>query len=778
MAVPAFRQCESHPGRPLTDHLSDVADRLRVRAAVPVWLPLAGLFHDLGKATAYFQAYLQGDDAPRELKRHAEMGALWLLEFLCGHWLSAGNVSHVDVALAFLFVRRHHGRLDDLLDSLTTDEAGIARVRQQLTAMDLPGIQDWLANELGLPIPVAAVEYKKFTELRVRSTLALKSVGTDADAMTRFQSSLRWFGLLIESDRDSAAGFAPGHFNAPPQLRPEHLDRFRATGDFGVHADEMVRRARELVFQSALNSEDRDAASSGRLWTLTVPTGSGKTLAALGWAIKRRESRLAAGQENCSIVYALPFTSIIDQNVAVIRRLLGETGGSENALAIHHHLAEAGEIAQSGEESLARSWVEGWRADTVCTTFVQVVNALFHGTTADARRFSHLAGSILILDEVQAFPAELWPVLRKALYCLSKHFGTDVLLVTATQPALFAEAETTEIGPRSFPEDVGRAFDRYDLVVELSSPLKLDALHARIAEEIEGKHRRSCLVILNTVKEALDLHALLASNGVFRGDALFHLSTNLRPKDRARILREIQGCDKPHVLVSTQVVEAGVDLSFDLVFRALAPIDALVQAAGRCNRHGIGNRGLVHVFDLEGNRGVLVYGAVHMGLAREILSKFADDGRQSLREPELAELVRRYFSELDQRIGRGPASKVMEAVRMLQFAALRGEGQDRESKEKRVQLIEDRFDRIAHFVETDESDVHVWSELCEALGISDLLLRRQRLRALRSEIAQRIVEVPRRYAAAGGGPEVHLVHIPRAQAADYYDPATGWRRHE
>ena len=777
MAAPAFLQCESHPGRSLTDHLCDVADRLRVRAAVPVWLPLAGLFHDLGKATAYFQAYLQGNDAPRELKRHAEMGALWLLEFLRGHWLPVGNVSHVDVALAFLFVRRHHGRLDDLLDSLTTDEAGIARVQQQLTAMDLPGIQDWLADQLGLPIPVAAVEFKKFTELRVRSTFELKSVGTDADAMARFQSTLRWFGLLIESDRDSAAGFAPGHFDAPPQLRPKHLERFRATGDFGVHADEMVRKARELVFQSALNSPDYDdAAGTGRLWTLTVPTGAGKTLAALGWAIKRREFRLAAGQANCSIVYALPFTSIIDQNVAVIRRLLGATGGSENALAIHHHLAEAGEIAQSGEESLARSWVEGWRADTVCTTFVQVVNALFHGTTADARRFSRLAGSILILDEVQAFPAELWPVLRKALYCLSKHFGTDVLLVTATQPALFAASQTTEIGPRSFPEDVGRAFDRYDLVVDLSSALKLDALHARIVEEFEGKHRRSCLVILNTVKEALDLHTLLSSNGRFREDTLFHLSTNLRPKDRARILGEIQGCDKPHLLVSTQVVEAGVDLSFDLVFRALAPIDALVQAAGRCNRHGIGNRGLVHVFDLEGNRGVLVYGAVHMGLAREILSKVSDEGRQSLREPELAELVRLYFSELDQRIGRGSTSKVMEAVRMLQFAALRGEGQDRESKEKRVQLIEDQFDRIAHFVETDESDVYVWSELCEALAISDLLLRRQRLRALRSEIAQRIVEVPRRYAAAVAGPESHLVHVPRAQAADYYDPTTGWRR--
>lgn len=778
MAAPAFLQCESHPGRPLTDHLCDVADRLRAHSEAPVWLPLAGLFHDLGKATAYFQDHLQGKAAPPELRRHAEMGALWLLEFLRERQLLPSNVSPVDVALAFLFVRRHHGRLDDLLDSLMLDQQSVDQFQKQLSAMDMAGIRQWLAHQLRSPIPVAGTDRQKFTELRVKSKLALQSIKTDAEAMARFQSAVRWFGLLIEADRDSAAGYAPGHFDVPPQLKPGNLDRFRAAGDFGAYANEAVCKARELVFQSALNSVDRDVAGGERLWTLTVPTGAGKTLAALGWAVKRRETRIAGGQRNCSIVYALPFTSIIDQNAEVIRRLFGDAAADESAVAIHHHVAEAGEIAQSGEESLARSWVEGWRADIVCTTFVQVVNALFHGTTADARRLSRLAGAILILDEVQAFPAELWPLMRTALYCLSRHFGTDVLLVTATQPALFAEADTTEIGPRSFPQDVIQAFDRYDLTVELNGFLNLDALRTRIAEDVEGELRRSCLVIVNTVKEALDLHALLAGDARFWGSILFHLSTNLRPKDRGRILAEVQCCNKPHVLVATQVVEAGVDLSFDVVFRALAPIDALVQAAGRCNRHGVGRRGLVRVFDLEGSRGVAVYGAVHMGLAREILRQVADEGGHLLREPELAGLVSQYFSELDQRIGHGSATKAMEAVRMLEFAALRGEGEDPNRKEKRVQLVEDRFDRIAHFVETDESDTHVWSELSKALAIPDLYLRRQRLRALRSEVAQRIVEVPRRYALPDAGAEANLVHVPRDRAGDYYDTSTGWRRHE
>lgn len=773
---PAFQQCESHPGRPLTDHLCDVAKKLEARPGVPAWLPLAGLFHDVGKATSYFQTYLRGGTAPLELKRHAEMGALWLLQFLHEHGFPVGDVSPVEVALAFLFVRRHHGRLDDLRDSLTIDKQGVEQFQRQLAAMDLASVREWLTGQLRVPVSTPSIDPALFTELRVKSKLELQRRNDDVEAMVCFQSTLRWFGFLIESDRDSAAGLAASYFDRPPQLGSKHLHQFRAAGDFGSQANELVTRARELVFHSAVNSIAHDVRTNGQLWTLSAPTGAGKTLAALGWALKRREDRVAAGLGNCPIVYALPFTSIIDQNVAVVRRLFGESVVDESVLAIHHHVAEPGEIARSGEESLARSWVEGWRADIVCTTFVQVVNALFHGTTADARRMANLAGSILILDEVQAFPAELWPVLRCALRSLSKHFATDVLLVTATQPALFSEAERTEIGPGTLPVGIGEAFDRFDLSIDLSSPFSLDSLKERIADECMRGQRRSCLVIVNTVQEAFDLFALLADIAAFHDFALFHLSTNLRPKDRQRILAEVRECDKLKVLVSTQVVEAGVDLSFDLVFRALAPMDAIVQAAGRCNRHGIGQRGLVYVFDLEGSKGVLVYGPVHMGLAREILLDAHANNHRPLREPELTALVSQYFLELDRRIGRSSTPKVMEAIRMLQFAALRGEGEDKDRDAKRVQLIADQFDRIPHFVETDESDARLWSKLSETLDISDLRRRRQRLRALRCAISERVVEVPRRYAVEEPDPRSNLVHVPLRVSSRFYDTRTGWKR--
>ncbi|MBI4454799.1 MAG: CRISPR-associated helicase Cas3' [Acidobacteria bacterium] len=772
----AFQQCESHPGRWLVDHLVDVAGRLRTRKRSVPWLPLAGLFHDVGKGTSFFQAHLHGQKAPQDLKRHAQLGAVWLLSYFQGKIGQELCPAIEDLALAHLFVNRHHGRLDDLVDTLNNGDAkDLDRFKRQLVSMDCEGVRRWLETELGETIPLPEPT-QNLIALRVQLLKALKTGRSDVEAMGRFQTALACFGSLIESDRDSAAGFSPGTFEVKQQCASKYIAQFRASGDFGSVADTSVSAAREMVFQSAVAQVLAHPANNGRLWSLTVPTGAGKTLAAVGWAVGRREARVAAGLPHCPIIYALPFTSIIDQNAAVVRKLWSEAKMDESLLAIHHHLSELGDLAQAGEESLARSWVEGWRADIVCTTFVQVANALFHGTCADARRFSNLAGSILILDEVQAIPAELWPVFRVALKSLSENFGTDILLVTATQPALFTESDKTEIGPQGFPPAIGAAFDRYDLKVEIGASLSTDALETRIRDELRGHATNSCLVVLNTVQESLDLYNLLSQSDLFRQYRLFHLSTNLRPKDRRRILRRISECSQPHMLVATQVVEAGVDLSFDLVFRALAPLDSIIQAAGRCNRHGIGQRGRVIVVNPAGNSCLYIYGKLHIDVARRLLGKVtADSADDWIAEPDLPGLVTQYFDTLNDAIQRDSAAKIMEAVHQFQFAALRGEGEDKDRKDKCIQLIEDQADRVPHFIETDDSDVQLWKNLLMAFSVTDPHRRRRQLRALRNEVGQRIVEVPRRFGL--GTPDDHwLVHVPIASSSECYDPDTGWIR--
>lgn len=774
--VPAFPHCESHPGRLLRDHLLDVARRVESIADRGSSTWLAGLFHDVGKATSFFQEYLQGNNSRPILKRHADLGALWLVNFLANAPNTYSTLSAIDRAVACDFVRRHHGRLDDLVDSLIApDDEDEQRFALQLSAMDTQGLRQWLGELLCESVPAPATSLQ-WTAMRVRLFRELAEACTEVAAMIRFLRALQSFGKLIEADRDSAAGYSVGSFESPPVLRYEHVERFRAAKVFGPTANPLVTSARERVYASATAAARSAPATAGHLWSLTVPTGAGKTLAAIGWATKRREARIQAGLPSCPIIYALPFTSVIDQNAAVLRKLLVGSHIDESVLAVHHHLAELGDLAKAGEESLARSWVEGWRADIVCTTFVQVVSAMFHATCSDSRRLLKLAGSILVLDEVQAFPAELWPVLRTALTSLAERFGTDVLLVTATQPALFGDEQKIEIGPARLSSELAEAFDRYDLCVELDCTLDSNELAARAHAEAVSRSGRSLLIIVNTVQESLDLYAAVAALDGFGEYRRLYLSTNLRPKDRRRILTEVAECASPVVLVSTQVVEAGIDLSFDLVIRALAPIDAIIQAAGRCNRHGNGPRGHVLIVSPVGNSGVNVYGPVLMSLAKELLDEAGERPGWPIREPELAPLVREYFLRLAARTQTDRARKTMEAIQMLEFAALRGEGTASDRIEKRVELILDRQDRIPHFVETDDSDVAIWSQLVSTLGLDDARQRHHRLRSLRREIGERVVEVPLRHAFAEPDDVAWLVRVPLAESALVYDSTCGWRR--
>jgi len=769
----AFLQCESHPGRPLAAHLQDVAERISWLAPDCQWLRWAALFHDIGKATSFFQKYLYGEQVSRPLRRHADLSALWLLELLLPTSGDSPTLSIVDAALAFLFVRRHHGHLVDLVDTLEDMQQEDAKqFTTQLAGMDCAGAAQWLSAELKTTVTVPVLGRKR-TKLRIGVILELKKPASHNHAMKRFQAALMSFGKLIEADRDSAAGYEIGAFDSLPRFTSQHIAQMRQSLVAASPSPVPIAKAREQVYQAAISNATARPINRGGLWSLTVPTGAGKTLAALGWALHRRDARVRSGMPSRPIIYALPFTSVIDQNAEVIRQLLPSSSNDESLLAIHHHLAELGDIARSGEESLARIWVEGWRADIVSTTFVQVSNALFHGTCADARRFAKLFGSILILDEVQSIPAELWPVFRTSLQSLCENYGTDILLVTATQPALFTDSERTEIAPSGLQHAANTAFNRYDLFAWIAKPLGPEDLVQLIVGEM--RQATSCLIILNTIGEALDLHRRVKEDATLSGHRLFHLSTNLRPKDRNRILKEIRESSGPHILVATQVVEAGFDLTFDVVVRAIAPLDSIVQAAGRCNRHGSGVRGRVIIIAPEGNSAMLIYGSLHIALSRQMLQEVALLPGNRIAEPALTDKVTAYFTKLNERIQKDTAVKIHEAIQQLQFAALRGEGQDKDRHEKRVRLIDDQQNRVSHFIETDESDASVWRRFTEALGIEAIWQRRRQLRLLRNDLGQRIVEVPQQWVGPDAADST-VVRIPVSVAGQVYDVETGWKR--
>jgi len=362
-----------------------------------------------------------------------------------------------------------------------------------------------------------------------------------------------------------------------------------------AHIDRLTASKREQsgvvnTQRAALLAACRDAAAlPPGLFSLTAPTGSGKTLSSMAFALRHAEKH---GLRR--VIYALPFTSVTEQNAEVFRAAFAASG---DRAVLEHHSAYRPSSQDEGHptEVWRRLAVENWDAPVVVTTNVQLLESLFSANPSDCRKLHRIAKSVIVLDEAQSLPVKLLKPTLAALDELARSYGTTVVLCSATMPAVTAR-EGFEIGLRGVreivpePEAMSRAMRRAD--VERVGTLADEELAERIAAE------PGVLTIVNTRGHAARLYELVRT----RATCVLHLSALMCPAHRSirvaqikRLLADGKECR----VVSTQVVEAGVDIDFPVVFRAMAGLDSIVQAAGRCNREGGLARGRVVVFDTD-----------------------------------------------------------------------------------------------------------------------------------------------------------------------------------
>lgn len=364
------------------------------------------------------------------------------------------------------------------------------------------------------------------------------------------------------------------------------------------------------------------------VFTLTVPTGGGKTVSSLAFAL---EHALTHGMKR--IIYVIPYTSIIEQNAAVFREILGD----ENV--VEHHSESEQSYSEDVNPTLQKAALatENWDAPVIVTTAVQFFESLYSDKPSKCRKLHNIANSVIIFDEAQSIPVGHFLPCFAAICVLVRRFGVSAVLCSATQP--FVSDILDKYLPGKKPTEICVNVDRVFFALERVRYRQLGQLTKEtLAEILAGEKQALCIV--NTRRAAKELYDLLPREGTY------HLSTLMMPQHRRKtlsVIRKRLADGLPCRVVSTSLIEAGVDVDFPLVFREIAGLDSIVQAAGRCNREGKRplDESIVSVFELEGNIPRLQ--RINVGATRETLSISDDLGSR--------ESVERYFRVFRNLIG-------------------------------------------------------------------------------------------------------------------------------
>jgi CRISPR-associated endonuclease/helicase Cas3 len=595
---------------------------------------LIGLLHDLGKATGEFQTYLRSFSpgavgGPRDDLRgkvdHSTAGAQSLFAHIPEADKEKSLASIVAQVLALCIASHHSGMIDclapDGADGLTRrlidTEPRVHRLNEAWSQVDSS-------------IRARAEELMRDAELMAecrRVFAGMSAVHGDIDLqfglLTRFL-----FSCLIDADRTDTADFEnpvvaqlrQNNMYTSWEVLLDRLQRSLAKMDSSSEVNRIRSKISDYCFHAATRVPG--------IYTLTVPTGGGKTLAALRYALEHARTH-GLGR----IIFVSPYISIVDQNAAVARGFLELEQDPYASVVLEHHsnLARESDLP-SPAQWRRRVLAENWDARVVFTTSAQVLEALFGQGTRPVRRLHAMAQAILIFDEVQTLPIQMVHLFNNAINFLVSHCKSSVLLCTATQPIL-SEVDKKKgaawLGdPAEIVPDVHTLFKslrRYEVFDHTGRPGGWTISETAALVYQEALTYGSCLAIVNTKPNARKLYQLLRSSSD-TNVKIEHLSTTMCPAHRLEVLDRLKrqlpqaSAERPLICVSTQLIEAGVDIDFATVVRDLAGLDSLAQSAGRCNRHGLRpQQGRVHIVELPEPPRQLEEICKGRAVAREIL---------------------------------------------------------------------------------------------------------------------------------------------------------------
>jgi CRISPR-associated endonuclease/helicase Cas3 len=692
-----MEELKSHPHRLLKDHLLSVGRRskeeilkkeLNLKIIKKEQLAdiayLIGVSHDFGKATTSFQDFMKkleenpNFDGPHE--DHAAISAIFGY-FLVKKFCDIKHLHEIFAWITSLTIKKHHQNLSDVLSVFEQPSRLLIKkqVEELKSKKGLSLIYGRALNKIGIDYSniIYRLDFNEevFDEKQVFSKLRECNPET---AMEFFLITELLFSVLIDYDKKDAAGIIDVRcptLEFDEKIVDKYLDKKQKKKLKKFNLTNPLNQLKNEFYKKVTNN--KNIRKENKIYTITAPTGIGKTLTVLSIALKLRK---IVGSDY-KIIYVLPFTSIIDQNYDIFEEVLKnyylkEFENSRSDFILKHHYLSHLEIKKENYNSdnylNDLLIIKSWDCNIIVSTYVQLLMTIIGYKDSFLNKFHNIINSIIILDEVQFIGVEYWKIIRDLFKVLSKRFNVYFIFMTATQPLIFSDTESKELADKSFFNNPLNKKVKYHVQKEKQS---LDNFKESFITEFNKSPRNRILIILNTKKSTLEFYNFLnekEQKSQFKGYKLFYLSTNLIPCDREKIIQDItnlqQEKNAKYIIVTTQLIEAGVDISSDLCYRDIAPIDSICQSAGRCNRYNEIKKGEFKIINLVNNNNRPYYVDVYTN-SYEMNETFrllpALEGKTHINEQ-----IKEYFKSIK---GNKHSNKLFNAILELDFKTVEEE---------------------------------------------------------------------------------------------------------
>lgn len=644
MKILPYTDLMSHPNKKLENHLKNVADfsydvfnflEIENKELFSNISFLIGLTHDFAKSTSFFQTYLS-DHTKKENTQHSFLSAIFTY-YVVKNYLDKNNInfeSNLSI-ISYIVVLAHHGNLKDItkLDDYNEKKINSKMVLKQIE--DLKSSDDNLSKFYDdFEIDFFRF-FDEFDEISEEITDGLLIFSFEGNIDNYFYILLFYSSLLDADKMDASESKRINRENIPGDI----VDIFKKNNL--RDSKDNINKTREEAYQE-VNGNILNMDLNERILSIELPTGIGKTFTGVSAALKLKERINNELNFNPRIIYSLPFLTIVDQNLDTISSILNESSlNGSNFLLNHNHLSDMNYKSNDLENydiSNSKILIEGWNSEIIVTTFIQFFYSIISNKNKSLRKFHNITNSIILLDEIQSLPYKYWKIINLFFKKLAYEYNCWIILMTATQPYIFKENEI-----KSLVDNVDYYFNKFDRVnynFNLDSQ-NFEDFKKEFVDKISNDSKNDYLVVLNTINSSKELYEFIKDyysvmdydiylddcNGIcYIGDdiQLIYLSNNIIPKHRLEKINAIKESNRQSIVISTQLIEAGVDIDVDIIYRDLAPLDSLVQTAGRCNRSGNKEKGIVNVISLKNENGKsyssFIYDSLLLNKTKEVLT--------------------------------------------------------------------------------------------------------------------------------------------------------------